>query len=490
MPDGSAPQTTDADILPPHNVGAEQALIGAVLTINETYNHVSEYLRPEHFYEPAHGRLYEQAGALIAKGEVADAITLSGFAQRDERLSEFGGPEYLAQLALSRAAPASARDYARLIRDLAVRRSLIGIGSEISHSAETETDTPAAHLVERAERQLFNVAENGTSAKQFVSFRQALATTIIHAAAAFERDGGLSGIATGLTDLDNMMGGLHPSDLIIIAGRPSMGKTALATNIAFNIARRYREGTDENGQRKALEGGIVAFFSLEMSADQLALRLLAEQSGISSHRIRRGEIEPYEFEKIRDAAEEIEHAPLYIDETGGIPISQLAARARRHKRQHGLDLIVVDYLQLVTTTSGREGRVQEVSEVTQGLKALAKELNVPVIALSQLSRKVEDRDDKRPQLADLRESGSIEQDADMVMFVYREAYYVGRREPKSKEGTDEYAAWQEEMNRAYGRAEIIIGKQRHGPIGTVNVAFEEKLTKFSNLARDHAYNEG
>jgi replicative DNA helicase len=488
MPDGNS-RLPREDLLPPHNLPAEQALLGAILTFNEVFNQTSEFLRAEHFYEPLHGRIFEAAGAIIRRGDLADAITLTGFAKTDERMRELGGEAYLVELALARAQPATARDYARIVHDLALRRALIGIGSEIEHSASSELDEPAAHLVERAEKHLFDLAENGIGNKHFISFAQALSTTITHAAAAFERDGGLSGIASGLSDLDDMLGGLHPSDLIIVAGRPSMGKTALATNIAFNVARRYRESRDETGQRVADDGGIVGFYSLEMSADQLAMRLLAEHSGISSHRIRRGEIEPYEFEQIRDAADEISAIPLHIDETGGITISALSARARRMKRMIGLDLLVVDYLQLVTTGGRGENRVQEVSEITQGLKALAKELNVPIIALSQLSRQVEQRDDKRPQLSDLRESGSIEQDADVVMFVYREAYYVGRREPKSKEGTEEYAAWQDEMSRAHGKAEIIIGKQRHGPIGNVTVAFEEKLTKFSNLAREAAYNE-
>ena len=489
MPDGTLFDTPAGDSLPPHNITAEQALLGSMFYDNETYNRVAEFLLDEHFYDPVHARLFEQASGVIRRGDVADAITLTAFAEADPGMKELGGADYLVELTGARVSSAAARDYAKIIYDLALRRGLIRIGGDIEQEATADVESPAPDLIAGAERKLFELAEKGSSSKNFVTFADALAETIDNAAAAFERDGGLSGIASGLTDLDQRLGGLHPSDLIILAGRPSMGKTALATNIAMNIAKKHRVEVGPDGEKKTVDGGVVGFFSLEMSAEQLALRLLADQARISSHRVRRGDIEPHEFEQIRDAAMDIANAPLHIDDTGGISIAALCARARRLKRTHGLDLLVIDYLQLVTPSAskGAANRVQEVSEVTQALKALAKELEVPVIALSQLSRQVEQRDDKRPQLADLRESGSIEQDADVVMFVYREAYYVGRREPKSKEGTDEYAQWQEEMARAHGRAEIILGKQRHGPIGTVEVAFEEQFTRFSDLVKDQEF---
>ena len=303
------------------------------------------------------------------------------------------------------------------------------------------------------------------------------------AAKAFERDGGLSGIATGMSDLDRMMGGLQSSDLVIVAGRPGMGKTALATNIAFNIAKAYEFRQKPDGSHETVNGGIVGFFSLEMSAEQLATRIIAEQSQVASYKIRRGDITEHDFHRVAEAAREMQQIPFYIDQTGGISIAQLTARARRLKRQRGLDMLVVDYLQLLSGSKSREGnRVQELTEITTGLKALAKELAVPVVALSQLSRQVESRDDKRPQLSDLRESGSIEQDADVVIFVFREEYYLKNKQPR--EGTEEFLTWQTDMERVHGRAEVIIGKQRHGPTGTVELAFEGEFTRFSNLARE------
>ena len=300
--------------------------------------------------------------------------------------------------------------------------------------------------------------------------------------AAHKRKGQLAGISTGLVDLDSKLGGLHKSDLLILAGRPSMGKTSLATNVAFNVARAYRRGTLSDGAEGAVEGGAVGFFSLEMSAEQLATRVLSDASEIPSERVRKGDLTEEEFQRFAAAARELEACPLYIDDTPALPIAQLAARARRLKRTHGLDLIMVDYLQLVRPGSAKDSRVNEVSEITQGLKAIAKELDVPVIALSQLSRQVESREDKRPQLADLRESGSIEQDADVVMFVFREEYYKEREKPGDHD-LDAMASWQEEMEKLHGRAEVIIGKQRHGPIGTVELAFDGRFTRFSNLAK-------
>jgi replicative DNA helicase len=386
---------------------------------------------------------------------------------------------------VDRAPPAAnAADYARVIYDLALRRDLIRIGGEIAAAAQAgDPELSARDQIEAAEQQLYSLAETGAAGGGFTDFSNSLAGAVQMAAEAYRREGGLSGLSTGLTDLDQKLGGLHPSDLIILAARPSMGKTSLAANIAFNVARRYAWEPLPDGGRKTVGGGVVAFFSLEMSAEQLAMRLLAEVTEIPSDKIRKGEITASEFGQIRDAATEIGEAPLYIDATGGISIGKLAARARRLKRTVGLDLIVVDYLQLVTAGDGRiENRVQEVSQITQGLKSLAKELAVPIIAAAQLSRQVENRDDKRPQLSDLRESGSIEQDADVVMFIYREAYYLGRTPPK--EGTAEHLAWQDNLDKIRNVAEVIIGKQRHGPIGTVKLHYDENITKFSNFARD------
>jgi replicative DNA helicase len=469
----------------PSNIEAEQALLGALLYDNAAYERISDKLQGRHFHEPFHARLFNSIENHIRKGQLAEPILFSDEFKNDPAFVELGGLRYLADL-VDRAPPAAnAPDYARVIYDLALRRDLIRIGGEISAEAQTgDPDKPARDQIEAAEQQLYTLAESGTASTGFVGFADALRGAVEMAAEAYSRDGGLAGISTGLIDLDQKLGGLHPSDLLIVAGRPSMGKTALATNIAFHVARNYAWEPQPDGTRKTVNGGVVAFFSLEMSAEQLAMRLLADVSGVSSDRLRKGEIDASEFGRVRDAAVEIQEAPLYIDATGGLSIAKLTARARRLKRSVGLDLIVVDYLQLVTGGDGRgeQNRVQEVSMITQGLKALAKELSVPVMALSQLSRQVENREDKRPQLSDLRESGSIEQDADAVMFVFRESYYLGRAEPR--EGTPEHLTWQEEMDRAGNLAEVIIGKQRHGPIGTVKLHFNADLTKFGNLARE------
>jgi replicative DNA helicase len=469
----------------PANIEAEQALLGAILFDNSAMERLSDLLQAAHFYEPFHARLFQAMREHINKGQLAEPIVLMERFRRDPAFEDLGGMSYLADL-IDRAPPAAnAPDYARLVYDLALRRELIRIGGEITvHATHGDPDKTARDQIEEAEQALYQLAETGTSSTGFVPFADALRGAVELAAEAYGRDGGLAGVSTGLVDLDQKLGGLHPSDLLILAGRPSMGKTALATNIAFNVAKNYAYEIQLDGTRKTVNGGIVAFFSLEMSPEQLAMRLLAEVSGVSSDRLRKGEIEASEFGRVRDAALEIQEAPLYIDATGGLAIGKLAARARRLKRQTGLDLIVVDYLQLVTGdgSKGGDNRVQEVSSITMGLKALAKELSVPVIALSQLSRQVENREDKRPQLSDLRESGSIEQDADAVMFVYREAYYKGRAEPR--EGTPEHLAWQEDMDQIRNVAEVIIGKQRHGPIGTVKLHFNEDITKFGNLARE------
>jgi len=469
---------------PPANIEAEQALIGILLFDNAAYERLSDQLKPAHFHEPFHQRLFAAMEEHIRKGQLAEPIVLMERFKNDPAFADLGGLRYLADL-VDRAPPAAnAPDYGRMIYDLSLRRELIRMGGEISHTANTDAETSAKDQIEVAEQQLYALAETGAASSGFMGFSEALRGAIEMAAEAYSRDGGLAGLSTGLMDLDQKLGGLHPSDLLILAARPSMGKTSLACNIAFNIARSYAWSPQPDGSRKTENGGIVAFFSLEMSAEQLAMRLLGEASGVSSDRLRKGEIDASEFGRVRDAAMEIQEAPLYIDDTGGLSISKMAARARRLKRQSGLDLIVVDYLQLLTTgnAGGSENRVQEVSQITQSLKALAKELQVPVIALSQLSRQVENRDDKRPQLADLRESGSIEQDADVVMFIYREEYYKARTMPR--EGSPEHLAWQEEMDQLANIAEVIIGKQRHGPIGTVKLHFQAELTKFSNLARE------
>lgn len=466
----------------PANIEAEAALLGCILFDNSAYERVGDFVRSEHFYEPFHCRLFEAMEQHVRKGQLAEPIVLMERFKRDPAFEELGGLRYLADL-VDRAPPASnAADYGRLIYDLSIRRDLIRLCGETAKSALLSQD-PAREIIEETEGALYKLAETGVSSGGVKPFCDYLTGAIELAAEAYNRDGTVSGLATGLVDLDHKLGGLHPSDLLIIAGRPSMGKTALATNIAFHIASRYQWEPGPNGERVTTAGGQVLFDSLEMSGEQLSMRILAEVSGVSGDRIRRGQIDHAEFGRLRDAAQAIQSAPLYIDATGGLSIAQLCARARRQKRKTGLDLIVVDYLQLVTTSTRRgEGRVQEVTEITQGLKALAKELSVPVIALSQLSRKVEERDDKRPMLSDLRESGSIEQDADVVAFVYREAYYLERAEPK--EGSDKHLAWQDHMSKAHGAAEVIIGKQRHGPIGSVRLAFNSDLTKFGNLARE------
>jgi replicative DNA helicase len=485
-----SPPPSPADVQPvqqlPHNLEAEQALLGALLFDNAAYERLPDSLQGRHFYEPFHQRLFEAVEDHVRKGMLAEPIVLMERFKRDPAFEELGGLRYLADL-VDRAPPAAnAADYARVVFDLALRRELIRIGGDIAKAAhDGDPEKDGRDQIEIAEQQLYALAEGGAAnATGFVPFADALTGAVKMTAEAYERDGGLAGTSTGLIDLDRQIGGLHPSDLIILAGRPSMGKTALATNIAFNIARNYAFEPQADGTRKTVRGGVVAFYSLEMSSEQLALRILADVSGVSGDKLRKGEIDAREYAAVRDAAIEIQDSPLYIDATGGLSIAKLTARARRLKRQVGLDLIVVDYLQLVTASEHKQGqgRVQEVSEITMGLKALAKELSVPVIALSQLSRQVEQREDKRPQLSDLRESGSIEQDADIVMFVYRESYYLGRAEPR--EGTEEHLKWQEDMDRVAGVAECIIGKQRHGPIGTVRLSFDSDTTRFGNLARD------
>ncbi len=465
----------------PHSIEAEQQLLGAILTNNDVYDRVASIIGPKHFYDPVHARIFEVAAARIAKNSLASPVTLKGFLEEDEGLRELGGPAYLARLAGAAISTFAVRDYAQMIYDMAIRRELIGLGRDIADkAARLDVESEPRDQIVEAEQQLYTLAEQGQTDSGFQSFLKAVTDAVNVANAAYMREGGLAGIATDLVDMDKMLGGLHKSDLLILAGRPSMGKTSLATNIAFNVAKAYKRGTHPDGTEGAVDGGVVGFFSLEMSAEQLAGRILAEASEISSHKIRQGDMDEGEFRRFVDAAKALEACPLYIDDTAAIPISQLAARARRLKRTHGLDLLIVDYLQLVRGTS--DNRVQEIGEISMGLKAIAKELNIPVIALSQLSRQVESRDDKRPQLSDLRESGSIEQDADVVMFVFREEYYVEREKP-SDEKLEEVAEWQERMSRLHGKAEVIIGKQRHGPIGAVELSFEAQFTRFGNLVK-------
>lgn len=469
----------------PHNIEAEQALLGAILINNEAMDRVSAFLEPPHFFDPLHGQIFETAGKMIQAGKQATPITLKTFFDSAEPIDEhLTVPQYLGRLAANATSIINAHDYGRTVYDLAVRRSLIVLGEDMVNSAyDAPIDFPPDSQIQEAETRLYDLAERGKYGQGFMSFGTALTHAIDMANAAYERDGHLSGLSSGLTDLDNKMGGLQSSDLIILAGRPSMGKTALVTNIAYNVAKAYRSETQADGTEKTVDGGRVGFFSLEMSAEQLATRILSEQAEVASEKIRRGMITEDEFRKLVSVSQEMSRAPLYIDQTGGISIAQLAARARKLKRQKGLDLLIVDYLQLLSGSSKKgDNRVQEITEITTGLKALAKELAVPIVALSQLSRQVEQREDKRPQLSDLRESGSIEQDADVVMFVFREEYYVERQKPR--EGTPEFNDWQTQMMAVSGKAEVIIGKQRHGPVGAVQLAFESQFTRFGNLAKE------
>jgi replicative DNA helicase len=470
----------------PHNIEAEQALLGAILVNNEAFYRVSDFLEPKHFFEPIHQRIFELASGLIRASKVATPVTLKTFLPGDVDIAGLSVNQYLARLAAEATTIINAEDYGRTIYDLSIRRDLITIGEDMVNLAyDAAVDSTPLQHIEDAERRLYEIAETGRYDGGFQRFAQALTTAVDMAARAYQRDGRLSGLATGLTDVDSKMGGLQASDLVILAGRPGMGKTALATNIAYNVAKAWSGEVRADGHMATVNGGIVGFFSLEMSAEQLATRIISEQTGIPSNKIRRGDIDEGDFEKIRDVSIDLQNLPFYVDETGGLSVGQLAARARRLKRQRGLDLLVVDYLQLLqgSTRRAAEGRVQEITEITTRLKALAKELNIPILALSQLSRQVENRDDKRPQLSDLRESGSIEQDADVVLFVFREEYYLENKKPR--EGTPEFLDWEKKITDAHGKAEVIIGKQRHGPTGTVELQFDAAVTRFANLDTAH-----
>ena len=483
------PATTPARNMPA-NETAEQALLGALLHNNRNLEKISEILKPEYFSVRLHGRIYQYIKNVIDRGQVADPITLKPYFTADPDLG--GNLAYLGVLAGSLIATVNVEDYARQLQDLAVRRELIAVADEMNNRAFTqELDPDGVKQIELAEAELYNLAEAGTIEGGFVNFAVSAGASLKMAEAAYRRGGGLTGITTGFRDLDRLLGGLHSSDLVIIAGRPSMGKTALATNIAFNAADFLQNNVAADFERphagnrplsqnqpQSKKAGI-GFFSLEMSAEQLATRILAERINVSSELIRRGELHANNFEDLVVASQHLATLPLYIDDTASLTISAIRTRARRLKRQFGLSLIVIDYLQLITGIGRKENRVQEISDITRGLKSLAKELDVPVVALSQLSRAVEARDDKRPQLADLRDSGTIEQDADVVMFVYREEYYLARKEPEL--GTSEHDDWKAKMDLVHNRAELIIAKQRHGPIGTVRLSFEGTTTKFGNL---------
>ena len=461
----------------PSNLEAEQALLGSILVNNDIIDEVSSLVTSNIFYDPAHVKIYEVIESLNNKGMIANPITLKNFFEKDNMLNEVGGTEYLVKLTRFSGSTKQAIDYAKIIHEMYLRRELVQISDKLSNDTinANSQEQNAENIIEDTEKSLFDLAERGSFSQSFLKFNQALDQTIQMATLAMQNDQGIVGVPTGLSALDEKLGGLHKSDLIILAGRPSMGKTALATNIAYNAAQNIL---------KRQEKSSIAFFSLEMSSEQLSTRILSEQARIKSDDIRRGKVTEEEVNRYIETSRNIYNLPLYIDETPAITIATLSNRARRIKRLFGLNLIVVDYIQLMRSSSNKknDGRVQEISEITQGLKALAKELSVPVLALSQLSRAVEQRDDKQPQLADLRESGSIEQDADVVMFVYREAYYLERKQPKL--GSIEHAEWQSKMNDVNGLADIILGKQRHGPTGTVKVEFEGIYTKFKDLTRN------
>ncbi len=453
----------------PNNIEAEQAVIGSILVSNDIFDEISTIISSNNFYDPMHQKIYEAIESLIYKGMLANPITLKNYFE-DEK-DDLNVPEYLVKITKFSTSVRQAVEYSKIIYDMFVRRELIKISEQTIDSAKlNELDTNGQTIIENSERLLFDLAEKGSFNSSLVKFDEAMKQTIEMASAAYKNEEGIVGVPTGLRDLDDKLGGLHQSDLIIIAGRPSMGKTSLATNIAFNAAQKLQD----SGKKSS-----IAFFSLEMSSEQLSTRIISEQARISSNDIRRGRISDDQFDKFLETSKNISELPLYIDETPAITIAALSNRARRIKRLFGLDMIVVDYIQLMRgTTFNKDGRVQEISQITQGLKAIAKELSVPVVALSQLSRQVEQRDDNKPLLSDLRESGSIEQDADVVMFVYREAYYLQRKEPRA--ATVEHAEWQAKMNEVAHLAQLIIGKQRHGPIGNVTLEFEERFTKFKD----------
>ena len=471
--DFKTPQSIEKKL--PANIEAEQALLGSILVNNDILDELSNIINSLKFFDPIHRRIYEVIESLNSKGMIANPITLKNYFENNNNLNEIGGIDYLVKLTRYSSSIKQAIDYAKVIHEMFLKRELITISEDISENSKNESiEKTGENIIEDAEQSLFQLAERGNFSQSYMKFNLAIDQTIEMATLAMKSDQGLVGVPTGLVDLDEKLGGLHKSDLVIIAGRPSMGKTALATNIAYYAAKHIAEKEEKSS---------VAFFSLEMSSEQLSTRILSEQARIPSNDIRRGKATEEQLNRYIETSRSIYELPLYIDQTPAITISTMSNRARRMKRLFGLSLIVVDYIQLMRTSSKRyDGRVQEISEITQGLKALAKELSVPVLALSQLSRAVEQRDDKIPQLSDLRESGSIEQDADVVMFVYREQYYLEKKQPKL--GSIEHAEWQSKMNDINGLADIIIGKQRHGPTGNVQVEFEGQYTKFKNLTKN------
>ncbi|WP_376087301.1 replicative DNA helicase [Roseomonas sp. CCTCC AB2023176] len=475
--------------MPPSNMQAEQALLGALLANNKAYERVSEFLAPEHFADPIHGRIFQAISRRIEAGQLADVVTLRAEFEHSGLLDEVGGPAYLAQLLTAMVGIINAGEYGRVVFDCHLRRQLIDLGEVVvnrAFGAEPELDGKAQ--LEAAEQELFNLAKDGGTEGGFVSFERALTDAVELAERAFSTPGGVSGLSTGLRDVDSKLGGLHPSDLVIIAGRPGMGKTGLVVKVAWGASKAIlREALEK--EPGAVPRGGVAVFSLEMSADQLATRVLAEASRVSGDRIRRGDISQKDFDRFVEVSRELATLPLFIDDTPAITLSALRTRCRRLMRTKGLNLVIVDYLQLMRPSAGSrpENRVQEISQITQGLKAIAKELSVPVIALSQLSRAVEQREDKRPQLADLRESGSIEQDADVVMFIYRDEYYLQQRQPKEmafdngEKFSEAMEKWQRDMEQAHNKAELIVAKQRHGPTGTIRLFFEGEFIRFGDL---------
>lgn len=473
----------------PHNIDAEKALLGAILVNNRALEHVSEFLRPEHFFAEQHVRVFDAARKLAENGQIADPVTLKRYFENEQSLKEIGGAGYLADLAASAVTIINAREYGKIIYDLHLKRELINLGEDVVNKAYSgDVDDTAQGQIEHAEQYLYDLATAGEYEGGFKDFKSSLIEAIQLADAAHKREGGLAGVPTGFLDLDKLLGGFHNSDLLILAGRPSMGKTALATNIAFNAAQAYR---NTNGE----QGAVVGFFSLEMSADQLASRILSQATEISSDKMRKGELSAEDFTKLVQYSQALYESPIFIDDTPALTVSALRTRARRLKRQHDLGLIVIDYLQLISgsSSSRNDGRVQEVSEITRGLKTLAKELNVPVLALSQLSRQVESREPPRPQLADLRESGSIEQDADVVMFIYRAEYYHERKrpgvdlDPTNQADSDRMTKWEDKRERLANVAETVVAKQRHGPIGTVPMHFNGMFTRFGDLDKAHPY---
>ena len=455
----------------PKNIEAEQTILGSILANNEIFDEITDQLDESYFFDPIHQKIYKIIANLISKGLLANPVTIKNFFNSKEELIEIGGIDYLVKLTKVSTTKNQIKYYSQLLSDLYIRRQLINISEEtLEESKNKDLEISGTYILENTERKLFEIAERGEFQRSFVTFKDALKETIDMATAAYKNDQGIVGVPSGLTDLDDRLGGLHKQDLLIIAGRPSMGKTALATNIAFNASLNIKKNNLKTS---------VAFFSLEMSSEQLSTRILSEQSRIKSNDIRRGKINQDDFERFIEASKNLETLPLHIDDTPSITISALSNRARRLKRKEGLDLVVIDYIQLMKSSGYRnESRVLEIAEITQGLKALAKELDVPILALSQLSRQVEQREDKKPQLSDLRESGSIEQDADVVMFVFREQYYLEKQEPKP--GTAEHVEWQEKMSQIHNEAEILIGKQRHGPTGVIKLEFESAFTKFKD----------